>query len=232
MEAEPRSPSRSSWRRLTRGLSPAILIPVFLAFISFVYTTLDYSRKERLESVRAQVVKLYGPLAALTDTTEQLWEAVGRTSKPNGEADLADDRKLKIWRNFLSEVIVPLSNRIEETLLTSGQVIHCEEISKSLHQFRSFAAFVKLAVLTWNAEHTGNAEDKVIDRTMTGNGIDYDHAYPAGLAKALAANRDKLKERERILDNPIMGLIYYPNLEAPCSALNSPATSVASQGGR
>jgi hypothetical protein len=229
MKAEPRSPSRSSWRRLTRGLTPAILIPVFLAFISFVYTTLDYSRKERLESVRAQVVKLYGPLAALTDTTEQLWEAV---SKPNGEADLADNRKLNIWRNFLREVIVPLSNRIEETLLTSGQVIHCEEISKGLHQFRSFAAFVKLAVLTWNAENTWNAEDKVIDRTMTGNGIDYDHAYPAGLAKALAANRDKLKERERILDNPVMGLIYYPNLEAPCSALNSPATSVASQGGR
>ena len=227
MKAEPRSPS--SMRRLTRNLTPAILIPVFLAFISFVYTTLDYSRKERLESVRAQVVKLYGPLAALTDTTEQLWEAV---SKPNGEADLADNRKLNIWRNFLREVIVPLSNRIEETLLTSGQVIHCEEISKGLHQFRSFAAFVKLAVLTWNAENTWNAEDKVIDRTMTGNGIDYDHAYPVGLAKALALNRDKLKERERILDDPVMGLIYYPNLEPPCSALNSPATSVASQGGR
>jgi hypothetical protein len=227
MKAEPRSPS--SLRRLTRGLTPAILIPVFLAFISFVYTTLDYSRKERLESVRAQVVKLYGPLAALTDTTEQLWEAV---SKPNGEADLADNRKLNIWRNFLREVIVPLSNRIEETLLTSGQVIHCEEISKGLHQFRSFAAFVKLAVLTWNAENTWNAEDKVIDRTMTGNGIDYDHAYPVGLAKALALNRDKLKERERILDDPVMGLIYYPNLEPPCSALNTPATSVASQGGR
>ena len=224
-----RPPSRSVWRRLTRGFTPAILIPVFLAFISFVYTTLDYSRKERLESVRAQVVKLYGPLAALTDTTEQLWEAV---SKPNGEADLADNRKLTIWRNFLREVIVPLSNRIEETLLTSGQVIHCEEISKGLHQFRSFAAFVKLAVLTWNAENTWNAEDKVIDRTMTGNGIDYDHAYPMGLAKALALNRDKLKERERILDDPVMGLIYYPNLEPPCSALNSPATSVASQGGR
>lgn len=227
MKAEPRSPS--SLRRLTRNLTPAILIPVFLAFISFVYTTLDYSRKERLESVRAQVVKLYGPLAALTDTTEQLWEAV---SKPNGEADLTDNRKLNIWRNFLREVIVPLSNRIEETLLTSGQVIHCEEISKGLHQFRSFAAFVKLAVLTWNAENTWNAEDKVIDRTMTGNGIDYDHAYPVGLAKALALNRDKLKERERILDDPVMGLIYYPNLEPPCSALNSPATSVASQGGR
>jgi hypothetical protein len=227
MKAEPRSPS--SLRHLTRGLTPAILIPVFLAFISFLYTTLDYSRKERLESVRAQVVKLYGPLAALTDTTEQLWEAV---SKPNGEADLADNRKLNIWRNFLREVIVPLSNRIEETLLTSGQVIHCEEISKGLHQFRSFAAFVKLAVLTWNAENTWNAEDKVIDRTMTGNGIDYDHAYPVGLAKALALNRDKLKERERILDDPVMGLIYYPNLEPPCSALNTPATSVASQGGR
>ena len=124
MKAEPRSPS--SLRHLTRGLTPAILIPVFLAFISFLYTTLDYSRKERLE------------LAALTDTTEQLWEAV---SKSNGEADLADNRKLNIWRNFLREVIVPLSNRIEETLLTSGQVIHCEEISKGLHQFRSFAAF-------------------------------------------------------------------------------------------
>jgi hypothetical protein len=111
-----------------------------------VYTTLDYSRKERLESVRAQVVKLYGPLAALTDTTEQLWEAVGRTSKPNGDADLADDKKLNIWRNFLREVVVPLSDKIEETLLASGQVIHCEEIAKGLHQFRSFAAFVKLAV--------------------------------------------------------------------------------------
>jgi hypothetical protein len=192
-----------------------------------VYTTLDYSRKERLESVRAEVVKLYGPLAALADTTEQLWEAVGRTSKPNGDADLADNKKLNIWRNFLREVIVPLSDKIEETLLTSGQVIRCEEVAKGLHQFRSFAAFVKLAVLTWRSE-----DKEVIDRTMIGNGIDYDHAYPAGLSKALAANRDKLKERERILDNPLMGLIYYPNLEAPCSAPNSPATSVATQGRR
>src|SRR5262249_23034506 len=102
MKAEPRSPFGPSWRHLTRALTPAILIPVFLAFISFVYTTLDCSRKERLESVRAQVVKLYGPLAALADTTEQLWETVGRTSKPNGDADLADNKKTQHMEEFLA----------------------------------------------------------------------------------------------------------------------------------
>src|SRR5215467_234440 len=172
MKAEPQSPSRSSWRRLTRGFTPAILIPVFLAFISFVYTALDYSRKERLESVRAQVVNLYGPLAALTDTSEQLWHAVGRNSRPKTEEDLTDDKKLKTWRNFLSKVVLPLSDKIQDILLNGGQIIHCQEVAKELHQFFSFAAFIKLATVTWDAE----GQD--MDRTMIGNGIDHDHAYP------------------------------------------------------
>jgi hypothetical protein len=221
-----RPPSPSVWRRLTRGFTPAILIPVFLAFISFVYTALDYSRKERLESVRAQVVNLYGPLAALTDTSEQLWHAVGRNSRPKTEEDLNDDKKLKTWRNFLSKVVLPLSDKIQDILLNGGQIIHCQEVAKELHQFFSFAAFIKLATVTWESEGTDT------DRTMIGNGIDHDHAYPRTLSTLLAANRDELKARERKLDNPIIGLFYFPNLDPPCPDLNSAATKVATRVGR
>jgi len=217
----PTSPSRSLWRRLTRGFTPAILIPVFLAFGSFVYTSLDYSRKERLESVRAQVVNLYGPLAALTETSEQLWQAVGRNSRPKTEEDLNDDKKLKTWRNFLSHVVVPLNDKVQDTLLKGGQIIHCEEVATELHQFFSFAAFIKLVVVTWDSE--GN--DK--DRTLIGNGIDHDHGYPPGFAKLLAANRDELKAREGKLDNPFMGLVYFPHLDPPCAARNAAAAKVA-----
>ena len=221
------SPSRSLWRRLTGGFTPAILIPVFLAFGSFVYTALDYSRKERLESVRAQVVNLYGPLAALTDTSEQLWHAVGQNSRPKTEEDLNDDKKLKTWRNFLSQVVVPLNDKVQDTLLKGGQIIHCEEVATELHQFFSFAAFIKLAVVTRDSE---GKEGK--DRTLIGNGIDHDHVYPPGFAKLLAANRDELKAREGKLDNPFMGLLYFPHLDPPCAAPNAAATNVATREGR
>ena len=221
-----RTPAPSVWRRLTRGFTPAILIPVVLAFLSFVYTALDYSRKERLGSVRAEVANLYGPLAALTDTSEQLWRAVGRNSRPKTEEDLNDDKKLTTWRNFLSKVVLPFSDKIQDTLLNGGQIIHCEEVAKELHQFFSFAAFIKLATVTWESE----GKDK--DRTMIGNGIDHDHAYPRTLSTLLAANRDELKARERKLDNPIIGLFYFPNLDPPCPDLNSAAAKVATREGR
>ena len=123
----------------------------------------------------------------------------------------------------MSKVVVPLSDKIQDTLLNGGQIIHCEEVAKELHQFFSFAAFIKLATVTWEPE------GKDMDRTMIGNGIDHDHAYPRTLSTLLAANRDELKARERRLDNPIVGLFYFPNLDPPCPDPNAAATKVATR---
>jgi hypothetical protein len=210
--------------RLTRGITPAIMLSISLAFASFVYTALDYSRKERLESVRAQIGKLYGPLSAMTKTSEALWNDIGRDRKL-AEADLggANDPKIVLWRRFLSKVVMPLDDQIEDTLLKSGQVIRCEEVSDKLHKFFSFAASIKLAVSAWKSE------DVIEDRTKSGNGIDDKISYPRELSVTLANNLGQLKKWEKALDNPLYGLIYFPNLDEPCKKELPPAQAISSR---
>ncbi len=79
----------------------ATLIPTLIvAFVSYVYTTLDTRRKERLEFVRGQIGNLYGPLYTLSATNEFVWHDLGKKhmSKFDDKQNLPDIVSITWWR--------------------------------------------------------------------------------------------------------------------------------------
>jgi hypothetical protein len=198
MGANSDSSSQPFWRNLGVVLAPTLVI----GFISYVYTTLDTRRRERLEFVRGQIVKLYGPLYTLSETTEDVWKNLGKNRKPDFNQHPPDIDKIILWRNLLHNVVLPLNTRIENTLLTSGETIRCPDARKELLQFFSFAESVKLVVAGWKSED--DVRDKIMqseDRNMPGV------SYPTKLSHILCVELYALHQREKKLDDGFWGLL-------------------------
>jgi hypothetical protein len=201
---------------LAKGLTPAVQISVLLALFSFIFATFDGGRKERLEFVRGQIAKLYGPLYTLAEEHEKLWDDLGKSQKAFDTDDniSRDDKKLIGWRRFLNKVLLPLDDQIEKTLLKSGEIVQCERVRDKLHQFFSFTEATRLVISSWKSD------DAIEDRTRSGNAPN--KPYPEHFADTLLHQLVKLRKAEYKLDTPFVGTFYWPNLEGDDCASEQP----------
>lgn len=193
-----------------RPFTLAILIPLFLSLAawlsSFVFTTFDDKRKGRLVSVRAQIVDLYGPMYTLSAAHDAVWSQLGSTYKPDfsGSADIPPEQ-ITNWRTVLQKVIQPLSAQMEETFLSSKQLIRCSSIRDELHQFIAYAEAVKVVTSGWtdsNLKDTSNARNVPVI------------AYPHRLSELLSNELDHLHDRETMLSYDFKGLFIGEDTEA------------------
>jgi hypothetical protein len=195
--------TRSSSHKFMLGLA-AVLIPTILtAFFSFIYTTVDTKRKDRLEFVRGQIVNLYGPLYTLSVTNEAVWRTLGKKRKPDFNSEVPPSKdQVVAWRSLVQAVIKPLNEQMEATLLKSGEVIQCDDIRAALLDFFAFAEELKIVSATWKPED--EMDDKIMESYE--KNMPESH-YPKRLTDALKAELDGLHKREARLDDGLMGLL-------------------------
>jgi hypothetical protein len=195
----------------------AVLVPTILtAFFSFVYTTLDTKRKDRLEFVRGQIVNLYGPLYTLSVTNEAVWKTLGKKRKPdfNGQVPPSKDQ-VAAWRSLVQAVVKPLNEQMEATLLKSGEVVRCDNIRTALLEFFSFAEELKIVSSTWKPE------DEMDDKIMQNSEKNMPEAhYPRHLTDILQIELDRLHKRAARLDDGVVGLLPGSVDETACQTAN------------
>jgi hypothetical protein len=207
MNDPPVSTSHSFSRELFWALLRLLFLPLIVAFVSYVCATLDNSRKEHLEHVRGEIVNLYGPLCTLSTTVESVWNDLSKKHMPNFDniQTQPSNDEIIFWRNLLKNVVAPLNDRVEQTLLSSKQTVRCSTTRDALHDFFAFAESVKLVTGTWKAN------ENFRDRTRRSREANYpDFPYPKDLSKILCAELVTLHEREKILDNGLIGLLPLP----------------------
>jgi hypothetical protein len=193
---------------LNKRFPPTLWVPIIIALVSFWYTTIDAGRRDRLEFVRGQIAHLYGPLYSLVRTEKHLWERLGKNDSNNTS-------------KFLAEVASPLNRRIEDVVLSSGEVIRCEPILKDLHQFFVFAESAKLASTAESAKPTAQSAQLAAPKPTS----DLEHArkdsYPRHFAAHLCAQLTILKNWEKTLNHPVRGLFFFPTVDDPdCKAVS------------
>ena len=196
----------------TDSILRQLVVPLTLSIVAwlgwFAFTTLDNKRKDKLETVRSQIVDLYGPMVALSTTNDSVWKSLDRAHTPKFDVDSASlEDEIRSWRAVFKQVVQPLNGQMEQTFLSSKQVIRCPSTRDPLHQFVAFAESVKLMTSTWPESDLG-------DKTKKGNTPEL--PYPSQLSKLLSTELDALHERESFLDDGFFGLFSWCDPPSGC----------------
>jgi len=94
-------------------------------------------RNDRLERINRQLSDFYGPLLALTQSSEVSWQAFRKRYRPGGgsywKTDPPPTREDAIaWRLWMSSVFVPIHERMMEIVLERADLIEEPEMPPCL----------------------------------------------------------------------------------------------------
>jgi len=204
------------------SIALAIIIPLLLSFVawvaSFIFTTFDDKRKNRLAAVRAQIVDLYGPMYTLSAAHDNIWNKLGSVYKPDfSKSDQIQPEQINNWRTVLQNVIQPLNIQMETTFLASKQSIRCPSVRVALHQFVAYAEAVKVVTSGWTE---GNLKDTSAVKNVPAI------VYPGSLSYLLCAELYHLHDRETTLSYDLKGLsIGEDSADCPAELRTEPCKS-------
>src|SRR5215211_9260445 len=85
-------------------------------------------RNDRLERVNRQLSEFYGPLLALTRSSDQSWQAFRKRYRPGGGSFWKSDppptpEDVVAWRLWMTTVFVPVHQRTMELVLERADLI-------------------------------------------------------------------------------------------------------------
>lgn len=146
-------------------------------------------RQARLERVNAQLRDLYGPLKALTDSNEAVWEAmrdshlpaVGARRSAGALPDL-DDRD---WTDWLTYALMPANRQMRDVIVGNAHLLIEPELPDPLRAFCAHVAALEVAL----ARSAGHAP---VEPTLI-------HHPGRSLAAYLDASYAALRQEQEVL---------------------------------
>jgi hypothetical protein len=118
------------------------LVGVFVAAIGYVikyWTDLKIEQRNgRLERINRQLSEFYGPLLALTRSSDESWQAFRKRYRPPGgesfwKGDPPPTREDAIaWRQWMTTVFMPLHQRMMDLVLQHAALIEEPEMPSCL----------------------------------------------------------------------------------------------------
>ncbi|MGH2617579.1 MAG: hypothetical protein ACRDJC_20285, partial [Thermomicrobiales bacterium] len=119
------------------GIEAVTLVGVLVAAIGyFVKHESDLrlaQRNDRLDRINRQLAEFYGPLLALTRSSEESWEAFRRRHRPGDGSFWKPDpppsrEDVIVWRLWMTTVFMPVSQRIADLVHTRADLIEEPEM--------------------------------------------------------------------------------------------------------
>jgi hypothetical protein len=140
----------------------AALVGVVVAAIGYLvkYST-DLrlqQRNDRLERINLQLGEFYGPLLALTQSSEESWRAFRRRHRPPGDASywrsdppIAEDDVLA-WRLWMTTVFMPMNQRMTDLVLGHADLIEEPEMPSCLLALCAHVGGYQAIIEEWGRE--------------------------------------------------------------------------------
>jgi hypothetical protein len=135
---------------------------VVVAVLVFVLNQRGQVRQElrqaRLARISSQLRELYGPLNALVNINEQIWETLRETYLP----PMAERRKhadSEDWRRWRDHALMPANRTMRDLIIEHADLLAETDIPKPL---QDFCAHVASLEVTLSAEANGLAERPMI----------------------------------------------------------------------
>jgi hypothetical protein len=158
---------------------------VIVAVLAFVLNQWGQARVERraarLERVNAQIRDLYGPLNALADANETVWEALRDARLPDtatrrsGTSPAVEDEEW--WSAWMTHALMPTNRRMRELILNNAHLIVEPELPEPLRVFCAHVAALEVAAALREARggsaetlvhHPGRSLNEYLDSAYTG----------------------------------------------------------------
>jgi hypothetical protein len=114
------------------GTEAVAMVGVAVAVIGYFVTYRTNlrlaQRNDRLERINSQLSEFYGPLLALTGSSDQSWQAFRKRYRPGGGSFWKSDPPLTVedaaaWRLWMTTVFVPVHQQMMELVLNRAHLI-------------------------------------------------------------------------------------------------------------
>lgn len=107
-------------------------------------------RQARLERVNAQLRDLYGPLKALTDSNEAVWEAMRDSQLPavgdRRAGGALPDPEARGWTDWLTHALMPTNRQMRNVIVGNAHLLIEPELPDPLRAFCAHVAALEVAL--------------------------------------------------------------------------------------
>lgn len=143
---------------MDRAATITIVVTVLLAASGYVatyaYNLRLAQRKDRLEHVNRQLSDLYGPLVALTTSGMSAWIGFRQIYRPGithywAEDPPPTDAEAAAWRLWMTEVFMPLNERIFDVVTNNAELLVEEQMPQPLLDVCAHVAGYRPVLRSW-----------------------------------------------------------------------------------
>jgi hypothetical protein len=138
--------------------SASILVAVLAYILNQRGQILQERRQARLARVSSQVRELYGPLNAMVDVNERIWEALRSTELPS-QGERRPEAGTEGWRRWRDGALMPANRRMRDLIVENADLLVETEVPQVL---RDFCAHVTSMEIIRAAEANEVAERPLI----------------------------------------------------------------------
>ena len=153
------------------GTELVALIGVCVAAVGYLvkyWTDLRLvQRTDRLDRINDQLRDFYGPLLALTQSSDESWQAFRKRHRPGGGSYWQGDPPVsqddaRHWRLWMATVFIPLNQRMMELVLQHADLIEEPEMPPCLLALCAHVAGYQAVLKEWESGEISVArEDNV-----------------------------------------------------------------------
>lgn len=138
--------------------SASIVVAVLVFTLNQSAQVRHERRQARLARVNSQLRALYGPLHALVDVNERIWEALRESHLPP-RVDRRPEVGTEDWRRWREHALMPANRRMRDLIIEHADLLVEPEVPKPL---RDFCAHVTSLEIVMAAEVEGLKECALI----------------------------------------------------------------------
>jgi hypothetical protein len=132
--------------------SASILVAVLVFILNQLSQVRQERRQARLARVSSQLRELYGPLNALVDVNERIWEAL-RESRLPPQAERRQGASTEDWRRWRDHALMPANRRMRDLIIEHADLLVETDVPQSLRDFCAHVTSLEI-VLFAEAEHS------------------------------------------------------------------------------
>ena len=170
-------------------------VSVTVAVMVFVLNQWGQARGERrqarLQRVNAQLRDLYGPLKALADANEEVWDAMRDSHLPDVDTRRSGpavrDQDSRDWTDWLTHALMPTNRRMREVIVGNAHLLIEPELPRPLRAFCAHVAALEVALARSAGAGHGPLEPTLI------------HHPGRALAEYLDASYASLRQEQEVL---------------------------------
>jgi hypothetical protein len=125
--------------------SGSVLVAVLVFVLNQRAQIRQERRQARLARVNSQLRELYGPLNALVEVNERVWEAL-RDSRLPGKADRSPSGADSNWRRWRNQALQPVNLQMRDLIVEHADLLDQPDLPQPLRDFCAHVTSLEIVV--------------------------------------------------------------------------------------